>query len=681
MKIKKILISIPIILTSIFLSSCALIRTPEEDTIVATNNSKELVSGHFYIWHDENQTNLENDIQADQSRFVNYDYKIFTPLLEKGVSTNSSNDIGDDLRIFWMTTDMEDKIPTIYEGDKLIFKSTAHIPSSIYLERFYDHGYSLGIYNIQELKTGRGLFGYSSQKDNELGLLSGTGAEKIYNTMRNEKDITLLTIGEKKLEESDISKSGTIKGLKKDATYDVEVYVGTTRHIVEMKANARIFSSMEKIPIVNTPLVGDGVMVYEFPEYMKSGYYYVANIGFFRYVAGKSYNESTDFNDPIIVKNASGTVVYDPTEQSMNKAEYDNYDANNDANTATMIAESIRTEEAGQQIYFRLTLKDNVNDVVDVPEIIYFVANAADEMNEDGTYKQGTYNHPWHLEILQSDLQASNGRIEAIVNSSTKRTVNYVFIVKNVGNYRQKDILLTLDADEFYGSIEDVEGSGSITFSIDENGLAEEIDISETTKPSNDTKIENIEPTIPEPTVPESITPKPIEDGKIIITKTVPANTLIQITYNSPDDRNITVRDNSKLNETYMALSGENTWYVISDGTLKISSRNIANEEQIISEDDITVTELNIEGLVAIYYLGKYAQNDTLINYSKDILVDVDTDETKQYLEYFEALKQDDYIVLANSIILKEDEMLYNALTEILNSVPDEIKVEIEKIL
>lgn len=63
-------------------------------------------------------------------------------------------------------------------------------------------------------------------------------------------------------------------------------------------------------------------IVIEIPEYFKSGYYFVNGVGLFRYVAdsdiskynGKSYDESIDWNDPIILYDDDGVVIYDPSD-------------------------------------------------------------------------------------------------------------------------------------------------------------------------------------------------------------------------------------------------------------------------------------------------------------------------------------------------------------------------------
>ena len=56
------------------------------------------------------------------------------------------------------------------------------------------------------------------------------------------------------------------------------------------------------------------------PEEFKTGYYYISNIGFFRYVNmkdislynGNPYDPAVNWNDPIILYDEHGLVMYDP---------------------------------------------------------------------------------------------------------------------------------------------------------------------------------------------------------------------------------------------------------------------------------------------------------------------------------------------------------------------------------
>lgn len=63
-------------------------------------------------------------------------------------------------------------------------------------------------------------------------------------------------------------------------------------------------------------------IVIEIPEYFKSGYYFINGVGLFRYVSDKdadtynkeAYDASIDWNDPIIIYDENGEVIFDPSQ-------------------------------------------------------------------------------------------------------------------------------------------------------------------------------------------------------------------------------------------------------------------------------------------------------------------------------------------------------------------------------
>ena len=89
-----------------------------------------------------------------------------------------------------------------------------------------------------------------------------------------------------------------------------------------LTANIHCFGSMERFVNYDYEFMHSNFIVIEIPEYFKSGYYFVNGVGLFRYVAdsdvskynGKAYDASIDWNDPIILYDDDGVVIYDPSD-------------------------------------------------------------------------------------------------------------------------------------------------------------------------------------------------------------------------------------------------------------------------------------------------------------------------------------------------------------------------------
>lgn len=196
------------------MTGCGIIKssgTKLDERYIATSNSKALYSGQYYVWHDENQTDIASDINVDVSKFKSYGYNIFQPVyMENSLSSDTNPESSK--RVLWVLAENDSRIPTLYKGDELIYYSDETIPSKISLERFYDHGYSVGVYGLTENMTNSQ--NYILKNDDTCGLKSGSSAAKIATLFKEEGDIISFPyIGDQEINTDDISKAGTIKGL------------------------------------------------------------------------------------------------------------------------------------------------------------------------------------------------------------------------------------------------------------------------------------------------------------------------------------------------------------------------------------------------------------------------------------------------------------------------------------
>ena len=454
MKTKKIIPFI-LLLTAALLTGCRIIREDafeNENTYIppyATNDSNQLYENTFYIWEDEENGSLLSGINADQLKFADYRKKLFTPLFNI-VLQNPDLKVGDPLRIIWMLDTLDGNIPTFYRGSKLVYYSSTSFPASVEIERFYDHGYSVGLYGLAE----HGENHYVMSLSNTCGATSD--AASISSLLVDEDTIISIPyLGETKLTSEYISSSGTIKGLQKDSQYTLTAYVGSRRYEGSVTANVRIFSSMESFIIPDYTFAGDGLVVYEFPDYMKTGYYYISGYGLFRYIAEESEEKlfdeekyaDTDFNVPIIITSNKGYTIYDPTGYGRTDFSYNDHDALNDSIYATSeyYTVTVRYDNPSyvqdrtlNKVIVDFNFKNSTEVNPPEPRIIYFSMDEDSFSPEDpDNPEEGTFFNPYVYELSEEELAAGRVHLEWNAGNRTDLPVGqYAFVFTNVGSYR-----------------------------------------------------------------------------------------------------------------------------------------------------------------------------------------------------------------------------------------------------
>lgn len=133
-------------------------------------------------------------------------------------------------------------------------------------------------------------------------------------------------VGDMNINDSTVSAGGTVTGLKKGKSYKCEFYTGSYYQDFKLTANVRSFGYLEDFTTYDYEFLHSSCIKIDLPDYLKTGYYYVNNLGMFRYVSnqdkenynGKTYDENINWNDPIIVKK-DGQVLEDPTDPDTNE--------------------------------------------------------------------------------------------------------------------------------------------------------------------------------------------------------------------------------------------------------------------------------------------------------------------------------------------------------------------------
>lgn len=357
---RKRIILLLLATTMISITGCSnpFVRTTEveDDSQVETVlKMKDLEDGGFYVLRGN---------KYDKLYVQDANYEI----------DEDANSSADSSRTLWYSDDWG-KVPTMYKGDKLIYKTTDTLNETFTLERFAYVGYTIGISNLQKTDSGR----YSFQPSTD---------ETDINTDSDAKQMTELTtdtaivdkIGGAYLRSGNISDGGCILGLSKGKTYLAEVYAGSVMHEYKLKADQIALTSMEAVTTVDYDFMESQILSIDIPDYFNSGYYLVNNYGLVRYVNGTSYNEDTDFNIPNVDPHTESES--DDAEDSEDSAT-ENKDKKTDDNES--VKETVSIDSDGKYT-ITVTYEDS-EETSSAPEAIFYSDEKAYKLKADATGK------------------------------------------------------------------------------------------------------------------------------------------------------------------------------------------------------------------------------------------------------------------------------------------------------
>lgn len=277
-----------------------------------------------------------------------------------------------DSRVIWFDEQMYKQIPTLYQGDSLIYKTSDEIVETFTFERFEDFGYSIGLCGLKETDSGR--YSISTDKDDNNTFPGGDTDELL---LLDNDTVIIDSLGGKELRapvttengvklNSPVSRCNSILNLKKDVTYKAQIYEGTKLKEYNFKADKRIMASMEVRETNNFTFQQEVIMNINIPSDFHNGYYMINGMGVLRYVNGSSYTESDDFNIPNEADentinqpdNQGNSVIYEPSETEQ---------AEGDPDIGEATESTFTLDEVGVvQIYVKLNGTEDPDDVTGV---------------------------------------------------------------------------------------------------------------------------------------------------------------------------------------------------------------------------------------------------------------------------------------------------------------------------
>lgn len=284
-----------------------------EETLKANVTTiDDLKDGCFYVWHNEAVDDITTDLNGTFAKDV---FK----LCPEGENNWNKNDMIE--HTLWFSSQEDSAIPTLYEGDCLVYISSTTVPfSGIEWERFADYGYTVGVSNMVGDESGHYRILNEDGKGYK-GYLSVNSDAYAVNEFLNLSYLFLDKVGKVPIRDNNVSDGGTVLGLSKDQKYICEWYTGTYYQDYELTANMHAFGSLETFKTYNYEFLHSNCIEIAIPEWFKTGYYYIQGAGLFRYVSGEDagfyngqpYDENINWNVPIILYDEDGKIIYDPS--------------------------------------------------------------------------------------------------------------------------------------------------------------------------------------------------------------------------------------------------------------------------------------------------------------------------------------------------------------------------------
>ena len=222
---------------------------PVEETLTAITLD-QLTPGNFYVKSGESYYLLP----IEDANFEAKEYKATNDSMN-GMTNPTDNRLLD-------FTLKDAAIPTLYKNDQLIYVSNGSI-SEFKWERFKDYGYSIGLSGLEISQSGKIKSGEQTTVAANANIQTGLSALPL----SNETDLTVDKINGTAITSQYVNDAGVITGMSKDATAQIEFYLGTAPAPITTVADTRYFKSFELYQTTKYSLSTDGYAVIEVPSY------------------------------------------------------------------------------------------------------------------------------------------------------------------------------------------------------------------------------------------------------------------------------------------------------------------------------------------------------------------------------------------------------------------------------
>ncbi len=249
----------------------------------------------FWIWmilfsmilcgcgHNEEQIRTERDAERLKNGIYVLRSGIFYELETRGrideedmIKMSHSGKSG----MVWLCQD-QSAIPEVHPGDQIVIKQHEALPEQIFFLRMEYCGVTMGMTMAQTAETG--VYGLSGQRNRRL--CKGTSAEKALTAMtENLETLRIDEIAGMKIYPEKINEFGHFMGLEPGGIYPVNIYEGSYFNRLKIKADTIVFKSLPDQCYVTEQYryTKKGYAEIVLPKEMKTGYYYIGNVGMFQ---------------------------------------------------------------------------------------------------------------------------------------------------------------------------------------------------------------------------------------------------------------------------------------------------------------------------------------------------------------------------------------------------------------
>lgn len=256
-------------------------------TVSSVNSMDQLADGAFAIEHQENGSTVYYLPYSGNATF----------------NKTTAVSVANASRVLWFQDDFN-AIPTLYEGDKLVYRYSQSFDENFTFERYLDLGYTVGVANLMPRDSGHYELNISSKHAfSPINPASDMTAIKSLDG----QTVTFETLGGSEIRSANVTSSGTIRGLKKGKQYKAEIYTGTEVNDFTFTADSRAMCSYQVYNSTDYKYMSSKIIEVSIPSFFNSGYYSIDGSGLFRYVKGTSYDDNTDFSILNMTPGSQGT--------------------------------------------------------------------------------------------------------------------------------------------------------------------------------------------------------------------------------------------------------------------------------------------------------------------------------------------------------------------------------------
>lgn len=161
----------------------------------------------------------------------------------------------------------EKYIPTLYADDYLVYFTLGTIPTSFGVEKFYDSGYTCGLYGMSMGTNGNYTFSGGN-------LISGSSLNSSFNGYVQSTDVvSILSLNDSSFSGDYVTPAGTIRCSEKGQKLKISFVKGTFYNEIETIADEHIWYSEETMSIASYEMTKNGFIILRLPDSVKDGDY------------------------------------------------------------------------------------------------------------------------------------------------------------------------------------------------------------------------------------------------------------------------------------------------------------------------------------------------------------------------------------------------------------------------